>query len=356
MKAVTLARSDDEGVFKMYQASQTRYDQMQYNRVGQSGIRLSAIGLGLWNNFGSVDPIANQKAIIHQAFDLGITYYDLANNYGPEPGSAETNFGQIMKTDMRPYRDEMVIASKAGYVMWPGPYGNWGSRKSIIASADQSLQRTGLDYFDIFYSHRPDPETPMAETAAALDQLVRQGKTLYVGISNYNGEQTAEMTKLFEQLGTPYIIHQPRYNMFNRQAEQDLFPVLEKTHKAAVGFSSLSQGLLTDKYLHGIAANSRAKKATRPFLSPVQVEQTLTTVKRLNEVAQQRGQSLAQMALAWNLREPALASVLIGASRPQQVVDNVAALDQLAFSEAELAKIDQILAEQPAIDWSAGRK
>ncbi|BBM21919.1 L-glyceraldehyde 3-phosphate reductase [Lactobacillus pentosus] len=340
----------------MYQASQTRYDQMQYNRVGQSGLKLSAIGLGLWNNFGSVDPIANQKAIIHQAFDLGITYYDLANNYGPEPGSAETNFGQIMKTDMRPYRDEMVIASKAGYVMWPGPYGNWGSRKSIIASADQSLQRTGLDYFDIFYSHRPDPETPMAETVAALDQLVRQGKTLYVGISNYNGEQTAAMTKLFEQLGTPYIIHQPRYNMFNRQAEQDLFPVLEKTHKAAVGFSSLSQGLLTDKYLHGIAANSRAKKATIPFLSPVQVEQTLTTVKRLNEVAQQRGQSLAQMALAWNLREPALASVLIGASRPQQVVDNVAALDQLAFSDAELAKIDQILAEQPAVDWSAGRK
>jgi L-glyceraldehyde 3-phosphate reductase len=324
--------------------------------VGQSGLKLSAIGLGLWNNFGSVDPIANQKAIIHQAFDLGITYYDLANNYGPEPGSAETNFGQIMKTDMRPYRDEMVIASKAGYVMWPGPYGNWGSRKSIIASADQSLQRTGLDYFDIFYSHRPDPETPMAETVAALDQLVRQGKTLYVGISNYNGEQTAAMTKLFEQLGTPYIIHQPRYNMFNRQAEQDLFPVLEKTHKAAVGFSSLSQGLLTDKYLHGIAANSRAKKATIPFLSPVQVEQTLTTVKRLNEVAQQRGQSLAQMALAWNLREPALASVLIGASRPQQVVDNVAALDQLAFSDAELAKIDQILAEQPAVDWSAGRK
>ncbi|MCT3064958.1 aldo/keto reductase [Lactiplantibacillus pentosus] len=340
----------------MYQASQTRYDQMQYNRVGQSGLKLSAIGLGLWNNFGSVDPIANQKAIIHQAFDLGITYYDLANNYGPEPGSAETNFGQIMKTDMRPYRDEMVIASKAGYVMWPGPYGNWGSRKSIIASADQSLQRTGLDYFDIFYSHRPDPETPMAETAAALDQLVRQGKTLYVGISNYNGEQTAAMTKLFEQLGTLYIIHQPRYNMFNRQAEQDLFPVLTKTHKAAVGFSSLSQGLLTDKYLHGIAANSRANKATIPFLIPVQVEQTLTTVKRLNEVAQQRGQSLAQMALAWNLREPALASVLIGASRPQQVVDNVAALDQLVFSEAELAKIDQILAEQPAIDWSAGRK
>lgn len=339
----------------MYQASQKRYDHMIYNRVGNSGLKLSAIGLGLWNNFGSVDPIANQKAIIHQAFDLGITYYDLANNYGPEPGSAETNFGRIMATDMRPYRDEMVIASKAGYVMWPGPHGNWGSRKSIIASADQSLQRTGLDYFDIFYSHRPDPETPMEETAAALDQLVRQGKTLYVGISNYNGKQTAAMTKIFESLGTPYIIHQPRYNMFNRQVEQDLFPVLQATHKAAVGFSSLSQGLLTDKYLHGITTDSRANKQTIPFLNPVQVEQTLATVKRLNEVAQQREQSLAQMALAWNLRQPALASVLIGASRPEQVVNNVAALEKLKFSESELATIEQILTEQPAIDWNAGR-
>ncbi|WP_265401398.1 aldo/keto reductase [Lactiplantibacillus plantarum] len=339
----------------MYQASQKRYDHMIYNRVGNSGLKLSAIGLGLWNNFGSVDPIANQKAIIHQAFDLGITYYDLANNYGPEPGSAETNFGRIMATDMRPYRDEMVIASKAGYVMWPGPYGNWGSRKSIIASADQSLQRTGLDYFDIFYSHRPDPETPMEETATALDQLVRQGKTLYVGISNYNGKQTAAMTKIFESSGTPYIIHQPRYNIFNRQVEQDLFPVLQATHKAAVGFSSLSQGLLTDKYLHGITTDSRANKQTIPFLSPVQVEQTLATVKRLNEVAQQREQSLAQMALAWNLRQPALASVLIGASRPEQVVNNVAALEKLKFSESELATIEQILTEQPAIDWNAGR-
>lgn len=339
----------------MYQASQKRYDHMIYNRVGNSGLKLSAIGLGLWNNFGSVDPIANQKAIIHQAFDLGITYYDLANNYGPEPGSAETNFGRIMATDMRPYRDEMVIASKVGYVMWPGPYGNWGSRKSIIASADQSLQRTGLDYFDIFYSHRPDPETPMEETATALDRLVRQGKTLYVGISNYNGKQTAAMTKIFESLGTPYIIHQPRYNMFNRQVEQDLFPVLQATHKAAVGFSSLSQGLLTDKYLHGITTDSRANKQTIPFLSPVQVEQTLATVKRLNEVAQQREQSLAQMALAWNLRQPALASVLIGASRPEQVVNNVAALEKLKFSESELATIEQILTEQPAIDWNAGR-
>jgi len=336
----------------MYQADRTRYDQMIYNRVGQSGLKISAIGLGLWNNFGSVDPLENQKAIIHQAFDLGITYFDLANNYGPEPGSAETNFGQIMASDMWPYRDEMVIASKAGYVMWPGPYGNWGSRKSIIASADQSLKRTGLDYFDIFYSHRPDPETPLAETAQALDQLVRDGKTLYVGLSNYDGKQTAAMTAIFDELKTPYIIHQPRYNMFNRQAESDLFPVLQKTHKAAVGFSSLSQGLLTDKYLHGIAADSRATKQTIPFLGTSQVDQTLTTVKHLNEVAQRRGQSLAQMALAWNLRQPALASVLIGASRPQQVINNVAALDKLEFSADEIATIEQILAKQPMIDWS----
>jgi L-glyceraldehyde 3-phosphate reductase len=337
----------------MYQANKQRYDQMLYNRIGNSGLKLSAIGLGLWNNFGSVDPLENQKEIIHQAFDLGITYFDLANNYGPEPGSAEENFGRIMKSDMHAYRDEMIIASKAGYVMWPGPYGNWGSRKSIIASADQSLKRTGLDYFDIFYSHRPDPETNIEETALALDQLVRAGKTLYVGLSNYNGEQTAAMAAIFKELHTPFVIHQPRYNMFNRQAETDLFPVLEKEQKAAVGFSSLSQGLLTDKYLGGIADDSRAKKATIPFLSPVQVKETLATVEKLNQVAKQRGQSLAQMALAWNLREPALACALIGASRPQQVIDNVRALDHLDFSDEELAQIEQILGEQTPIDWSA---
>ncbi|CAM3038043.1 aldo/keto reductase [Lactiplantibacillus plajomi] len=335
----------------MYQADTGRYEQMVYNRVGDSGLKLSAIGLGFWNNFGSVDALAKQKKIVHQAFDLGITYFDLANNYGPEPGSAEENFGRLMASDLRPYRDELIIASKAGYAMWPGPYGNWGSRKSIIASADQSLKRTGLDYFDIFYSHRPDPETNVEETALALDQLVRAGKALYVGLSNYSATQTATMAKIFKDLHTPYIIHQPRYNLFNRQAENGLFDELRRERKGAVTFSSLSQGLLTDKYLNGIAADSRAKKATVPFLGVNQVEQTLTTVKRLNAVAEHRGQSLAQMALAWNLRQPAVACVLVGASRPEQLVNNVAALEHLDFSEADLQAIDQILDEQPAIDW-----
>ncbi|WP_367295233.1 aldo/keto reductase [Levilactobacillus yonginensis] len=337
----------------MYQANEQRYDNMVYNRLGISGLKLSAIGLGLWNNFGSVDPFDTQRAIVHQAFDLGITYFDLANNYGPVPGSAEENFGRIMASDMKPYRDEMVIASKAGYVMWPGPYGNWGSRKSIIASANQSLKRTGLDYFDIFYSHRPDPATDPEETALTLDQLVRDGKTLYVGISNYNGAQTKVMVDIFRDLKTPFIIHQPRYNMLNRQVEDDVLPILTAENKAAVSFSSLCQGLLTDKYLHGIPANSRANKGTIPFLEPAQVEQTLTTVKRLNEVAASRHQSLAQMALAWNLRQPAIASVLIGASRPEQVVANVQALDHLTFTAAELERIDQILAQQAPITWKA---
>lgn len=337
----------------MYLADQYRYQRMTYNRVGDSGLKLSAIGLGLWNNFGSVNDFETQRKMIQQAFDLGITYFDLANNYGPKPGSAESNFGRIMATDMHAYRDQMVIASKAGYVMWPGPYGNWGSRKSIIASANQSLKRTGLDYFDIFYSHRPDPNTAVEETALALDQLVRQGKTLYVGISNYTGAQTTAITKIFRDLHTPFIIHQPRYNMFNRDVETDLFPVLKREHKAAVGFSSLSQGLLTDKYLNGVPQDSRANKATIPFLNPTQVEQTLSTVKQLNAVAHQRGQSLAQMALAWNLRIPEIASVLIGASRPEQIVANVQALDHLDFTPDELAEIDRILAQQGEITWGA---
>ncbi|MFC6260351.1 aldo/keto reductase [Levilactobacillus fujinensis] len=335
----------------MYQANEHRYDQMVYNRIGDSGLKLSAISLGLWNNFGSVDAYDNQKAIIHQAFDLGITSYDLANNYGPEPGSAEENFGRIMATDMHAYRDEMVISSKAGYVMWPGPYGNWGSRKSIIASADQSLKRTGLDYFDIFYSHRADPATNPEETALALDQLVRSGKALYVGVSNYNGAQTQAIANIFKELHTPFIIHQPRYNLLNRDIENDVLPVLLRNHKSAISFSSLCQGLLTKKYLNGIPQDSRANKTTIPFLHPAQVEQTLQTIRALNEVAKQRNQSLAQMALAWNLRQPAIASVLIGASRPEQVVDNVAALANLDFTTDELNGIDQILAQQAPIDW-----
>lgn len=333
----------------MYQADEQRYDKMVYKRVGKSGLKLSALSLGLWHNFGSVDEFENQKAIIHQAFDCGITYFDLANNYGPVAGSAEANFGRIMAGDMKPYRDEMIIASKAGYYMWPGPYGEWGSKKNIIASANQSLKRMGLDYVDIFYSHRPDPDTPFEETAMALDQLVRQGKALYIGISNYSGKQTAEITKIFNDLHTPFVIHQPRYNMFDRHIEKDLFPVLKREGKATVSFSSLAQGLLTDKYLNGIPADSRAAKSTSPFLHPKQVDETLSTVKKLNEVAKKRGQTLAEMALAWNLREPEIASVLIGASRPQQILDNVKALDHMDFSPDELSEIDQILAGQGQI-------
>lgn len=330
----------------MYQANPDRYQKMIYKRVGKSGLKLSAIGLGFWHNFGSVDPYENQKAIVHQAFDLGITYYDLANNYGPVPGSAEENFGRIMATDMKPYRDEMIITSKAGYEMWDGPYGNWGSRKSIIASANQSLQRLQLDYVDIFYSHRPDPETPIEETAEALDQLVREGKTLYVGISNYNGAQTAAITKIFKDLHTPFIIHQPRYNMFDRHIEDDLLPVLKQEDKAAVCFSPLAQGLLTDRYLNGIPADSRAAKSTSPFLHEDQVEQTIGKVKQLNEIAASRHQTIAEMAVAWNLREPEIACVLVGASRPSQLVDDVKALNKLSFTPDELAAIDRVLAEK----------
>ena len=337
----------------MYQANKQRYDKMIYNHVGNSGLKLSALGLGLWHNFGSVDPIENQKAIIHQAFDLGITYFDLANNYGPVPGSAEKNFGNILAHDMHAYRDELVISSKAGYEMWDGPYGNWGSKKSIIASANQSLNRLQLDYVDIFYSHRPDPETPVEETALALNQLVRDGKALYIGISNYSGIQTQAIIDIFNDLKTPFIVHQPRYNMFNRQIEQDLLPVLRKTGKGAAVFSPLSQGLLTDKYLNGIPKTSRAAKSNSPFLHTNQVDATIKTVQRLNEVAKGRHQTLAEMSLAWDLRHPEVASVIIGASRPEQLVDNVKALNNLTFSQAELNQIDSILSQQPNIDWQA---
>ncbi|MEX0381157.1 aldo/keto reductase [Leuconostoc sp. MS02] len=327
----------------MYQANNKRYEQMVYNRVGKSGLKISALGLGFWHNFGSVDPYENQKAIVHQAFDLGITYFDLANNYGPMPGSAEENFGRMMATDMKPYRDEMVITSKAGYDMWDGPYGEWGSRKSIIASANQSLMRLGLDYVDIFYSHRPDPDTPIEETALALDQLVRDGKALYVGISNYSGAQTTAMAKIFKELRTPFIIHQPRYNMFDRHIENDLLPVLREIGKSAVVFSPLAQGLLTDRYLNGIPTDSRAAKSSSRFLQPEQVEKTLQTVRKLNAVAITRGQTLAEMALAWDLRQPEIASVLVGASRPEQLVDNVKALNRLSFSDADEKAIADIL-------------
>lgn len=327
----------------MYLAKKDRYDKMQYNRVGHSGLKLPAVSLGLWHNFGDVDKMTTQKEVIFTAFDNGITHFDLANNYGPPAGSAETNFGRILKDDLGAYRDEIIISSKAGYYMWPGPYGEWGSKKNLIASCDQSLKRMGLDYVDIFYHHRPDPDTPLEETAHGLDLLVRQGKALYVGVSNYSPEQTAAISKLFKAWGTPFIIHQPQYNMFNRCIEDGLTDVLAQEGLGAIVFSPLAQGLLTDRYLDGIPADSRAHRSDSPFLSEERVVDTLDKVRRLNEIAEGRGQTLAEMALAWNLRLPEVSSVLIGASRVSQLEDNLKALDNLAFAPEELTAIDAVL-------------
>ncbi|AUX11133.1 L-glyceraldehyde 3-phosphate reductase [Latilactobacillus sakei] len=327
----------------MYNAKRTRYDDMIYRRVGHSGLKLPAISLGLWHNFGETDKVATQKEIIFGAFDMGITHFDLANNYGPPAGSAEENFGRILHSDLKQYRDEMIISSKAGYYMWPGPYGEWGSKKNLIASCDQSLQRMQLDYVDIFYSHRPDPETPIEETARALDLLVHQGKALYIGISNYSAEQTKAITKIFRELGTPFIIHQPRYNMLDRWIEDGLTDVLAEEGLGAITFSPLAQGMLTNRYLNGIPADSRAARPDSPFLSPEKVDQTISTVQELNKIAQQRGQSLAEMALAWNLQQPTVASVLVGASRLSQLQDSVHALDNLTFAPEELAAIQKVL-------------
>lgn len=327
----------------MYLAQENRYDKMRYRYVGKSGLRLPEISLGLWHNFGDVDKVATQKEIIYAAFDNGITHFDLANNYGPPAGSAELNFGKILREGLKPYRDEIIISSKAGYYMWPGPYGEWGSKKNLIASCDQSLQRMGLDYVDIFYHHRPDPNTPLVETAHTLDLLVRQGKALYVGVSNYTPEQTAEISKYFKEWHTPFIIHQPRYNMFERTIEHGLTDVLEQEGLGAIVFSPLAQGLLTGRYLNGIPEDSRAHRSDSPFLSEDRVEETLGKVRQLNDVAKDRGQTLAEMALAWNLRQPTIASVLIGASRVSQLEDNLKALDNLEFADEELAKIDSIL-------------
>lgn len=328
----------------MYHALETRYQGMQYNRVGHSGLKLPAISLGLWHNFGETDKMATQKETIFGAFDMGITHFDLANNYGPPAGSAEENFGRILHDNLRRYRDEMIISSKAGYYMWPGPYSEWGSKKNIIASCDQSLKRLQLDYVDIFYHHRPDPDTPIEETARALDLLVQQGKALYIGISNYSAEQTKAITKVFRALGTPFIIHQPRYNMLDRWIEDGLTDVLADEGIGAITFSPLAQGLLTNRYLNGIPADSRAACPDSPFLSPEKVDQTISTVQELNKIAQQRGQSLAEMALAWNLQQPTVASVLVGASRLSQLQDSVHALDNLTFTAEELAAIQKILA------------
>ncbi|SON66420.1 aldo-keto reductase [Latilactobacillus sakei] len=327
----------------MYNAKETRYDDIIYQRVGHSGLKLPAISLGLWHNFGETDKVATQKEIIFGAFDMGITHFDLANNYGPPAGSAEENFGRILHSDLKQYRDEMIISSKAGYYMWPGPYGEWGSKKNLIASCDQSLQRMQLDYVDIFYSHRPDPETPIEETARALDLLVHQGKALYIGISNYSAEQTKAITKIFRELGTPFIIHQPRYNMLDRWIEDGLTDVLAEEGLGAITFSPLAQGMLTNRYLNGIPADSRAARPDSPFLSPEKVDQTISTVQELNKIAQQRGQSLAEMALAWNLQQPTVASVLVGASRLSQLQDSVHALDNLTFAPEELAAIQKVL-------------
>lgn len=329
----------------MYLANEKRYEKMVYNRVGKSGLKLPAISLGLWQNFGDVDPLDNQREIILGAFDMGITHIDLANNYGPPAGSAEENFGRIFHSDLQSYRDELIISSKAGYYMWPGPYGEWGSKKNLFASCDQSLKRTGLDYFDIFYHHRPDEETPVEETAEALDLLVRQGKALYIGISNYSQQQTKAITKIFKELRTPFIIHQPNYNMFDRWIEDGLTDTLEEEGIGAIVYSPLAQGLLTDRYLNGIPENSRAQRASSPFLSEEQVHQTLAKVAKLNDIAQERNQTLAEMALAWNLQQKSVASVLVGASKLSQLQRNIKALDNVAFTAEELQKIDLVLGE-----------
>lgn len=328
----------------MYVAKQDRYEKMTYRRTGKSGLKLPLLSLGLWQNFGDHDPISNQREILRGAFDMGITHFDLANNYGGPAGAAEKNFGRIFKEDFTAYRDEMIISSKAGYHMWEGPYGEWGSRKSIIASCDQSLQRMGLDYVDIFYHHRPDPETPLEETAEALMQLVRQGKALYVGISNYNGEDTQKMTKILRKKEAPFIIHQMRYNMFSRELlEDDLAPVLEENGLGEITFSPLAQGLLTKRYLNGIPEDSRAHRKEIPFLSEDQVTPTLHKITLLQELAETRNQSLAQMALAWNLRQESVTSVLVGASRLSQLQESVRMMDNLHFSPEEEDKIETIL-------------
>lgn len=315
---------------------------MQYNRCGRSGLKLPAVSLGLWHNFGGVDVFENGRAMLRRAFDMGITHFDLANNYGPPPGSAEENFGKYMAQDFKPYRDELIISTKAGYLMWPGPYGEWGSRKYLTASLDQSLKRMGLDYVDIFYSHRPDPVTPIEETMMALDQAVRSGKALYAGISNYPADMTREAARILRELGTPCLIHQPKYSMFERWVEDELMDVLETEGIGCIPFSPLAQGLLTDRYLNGIPEGSRAAKAWG-FLRPNQVEPAIEKVKKLNEIAREREQSLAQMALAWILKDKRITSVLIGASSVKQLEDNIATLRFLTFSEEELRQIEDIL-------------
>ncbi len=328
-----------------YDAAPDRYDSMVYRRCGRSGLKLPAISLGLWQNFGGINPVENGRAIIRRAFDLGVTHLDLANNYGPPPGSAEEAFGRIYDLDLRPYRDELILSNKAGYTMWPGPYGDWGSRKYLVASCDQSLKRMGVDYVDIFYHHRPDPETPLEETMGALDYIVRSGRALYAGISNYPHDKAAQAIKILRDLGTPCLIEQPTYNMFNRWVEEHLLDTLTAEGVGCIVFSPLAQGMLTSRYLGGnIPPDSRAARPTGTLRTSAITAERLARIEQLNEIAQARGQSLAQMALAWVLRQPAVTSALVGASKVSQIEENVATLSNLSFSDEELQRIDAILA------------
>ena len=327
----------------VYAASDDRYEVMQYNRCGHSGLSLPAISLGLWHNFGGIDSYENGREMITRSFDLGITHFDLANNYGPPAGSAEELFGKVLAKDLGSYRDEMIISTKAGYYMWPGPYGDWGSRKYVLSSLDQSLKRLGLDYVDIFYSHRPDPETPLEETMGALDYAVRSGKALYIGLSNYTADQTRQAIQILRELGTPLLIHQPRYSMLDRWVENGLQDVLEEHGVGSIAFTPLAQGLLTNKYLNGIPEDSRAAKPATALSENRITPEVMRKIRALNQIAGARGQSLAQFALAWVLRKEKITSALIGASRVSQIEDNVAALSNIDFSREELERIETIL-------------
>lgn len=331
----------------MHAPSEARYDSMRYNRCGRSGLKLSAISLGLWHNFGDASSFDAARAMVRRAFDLGITNFDAANNYGPPPGSAEENFGRILDKDFRLHRDEMIISSKAGYTMWPGPYGDWGSKKYLTASLDQSLRRMRLDYVDIFYHHRPDPATPIEETMSALDSIVRQGKALYVGISNYKPEETKRAAELLRQLGTPCLIHQPNYSMLDRWVEDGLLDILDEEGIGCIAFSPLQRGLLTDRYFNGIPADSRASGKS-VFLTSSDITETLVgKVRKLDAIANSRGQKMAQMAISWVLRDPRVTSALIGASKPEQINECVAAAARIDFSTAEIKAIDDILSDRP---------
>lgn len=341
-----------------YVAAETRYDSMPYRRVGRSGLKLPAVSLGLWHNFGDDKAFETQRAILRRAFDLGVNHFDLANNYGPPAGSAETNFGRHLRDDFAPYRDELIISTKAGYNMWPGPFGEWGSRKYLLASLDQSLTRMGLDYVDIFYSHRPDPETPLEETMGALDHAVRSGKALYAGISSYTPEQTVEAARILKELGTPLLIHQPSYSMLNRWTENgspNLYEALDQVGAGSIAFSPLAQGMLTDRYLHGIPADSRAAQDKSLDENSI-TEDKLARVRGLNRIAEGRGQSLAQMAIAWILRDQgkgsAVTSALVGASSVRQLEDNLAAINNLDFTAAELTAIDEFAVESDINLWA----